>query len=193
MPERVVQEDPHGLRENAGKGRRGQEVRLRPAGYGGTAFACHWLAQPKLTGGEWQADGERRDAGGPPSPACHERRDSGGVRLRPAGYGGTAFACHWLAQPKLTGGEWQADGERRLVRKRGFEPLRPCGRQPLEPGRTRAGYSRPCIYGVGCAPQMPTTADCGPLSGNGARKLLQAIRSSVGPHAMILFDNLRAR
>ena len=32
---------------------------------------------------------------GPPSPL--------------GGFGGTAFACHWLAQPKLTRGEWQAE------------------------------------------------------------------------------------
>src|SRR5688572_32427508 len=50
-------------------------VRLRPSGFGGTAFACErldygcWLAQPKLTGSDRTA------------------------RLRAKRFGGAAFAC----------------------------------------------------------------------------------------------------
>ena len=61
----------------------------------------------------WQHDTEKEQTDEPPGSRCHSCS---------AVIGGILPHTIWLAQPTLTIGEWQADGERRLMRKRTREP-----------------------------------------------------------------------
>ena len=92
------------------------------------------LAKPKLTGGERQADGERRLALRLARALCALaqgiRRVATGTRL---------------AMSEASVEPWPS----RMVRKGGLEPPRSCERQPLKPDGTEADRSRPRKTGVG--------------------------------------------
>jgi integrase len=76
-----------------------------------------------------------------------------GVRLRAARYGGQpSRGLPTVAHAHV------GKRERRLVRKRGFEPLRSCERQPLKLQAVNADQGRPRKIGVGFASSLPIEA-----------------------------------